>query len=146
MVFVALGRDLECEMVQCGAGRLMAVKSRSREGMSSIIDQGQQLRVAMPAKWRVEWLDRKKRDRRLAERIGLGTGFVASFAQNLEAENLLIELPHSWQISDAQNNLGDPGDGRNSAHDSIRMCRVTVLQKVLLARLNLDGLTSRNTL
>lgn len=113
---VALRWDLERQVIQRRSSWLVPVEPRLGKDVSPEVDQREQLRMTMPAKRRVDLLDREECNSGRAIGIGLRASLVASLTQQLEPENLLIEAPHSRQIANIENDLGNAGDRNSGGH------------------------------
>ena len=69
---VAVGRDLERQMIQGRLRPLMPIEQIQREQVSPDIEQGEHLRMAAPCEGRVRRPDRREDDRRRVILVGLG--------------------------------------------------------------------------
>jgi hypothetical protein len=113
---VTLWRDLEGQVIQCRSTRLVPVEASLGKDVPLEVDQRQQLRMTIPAKRRIDPLDGQECYGRFSVDIWLGASLVASFTQQLETENLSIEIAHSRQIANIENDLGDPGYRGHRVH------------------------------
>ena len=66
--------------------------------------------MAVTPERRVQFRDRQESNCRLAFRVWLYAVLVAALAQERQAENFLIELPHAWQVANAEHDLGNSRD------------------------------------
>lgn len=110
VIVQALGWDFERQMIQRGSCRLVPNETFLCKHVPLKVDQHEQLRMSVPSERCVELSYRQESDRGFTTRFRFRPVLVTRLAQQRKPEHLLVEVTHSRQIADTEDNLGHTHD------------------------------------